>query len=57
MTLLNATDNSNYRYAIGVHDYSGSNGLFGSSKAKIEVSNGTTSIASTLPTSDLPNGR
>lgn len=56
VTLLNATDNSNYRYAIGVHDYSGSNGLFGSSKAKIEVSNGTTSIASTLPTSDLPNG-
>ena len=48
MTLQNAVNNADYLYAIGVHDYSGSGG-FGSSQAKIEVTNGTTSFTKTLP--------
>ena len=57
MTLQNAVDNADYLYAIGVHDYSGNDGLFGTSKAQISVTNGTTNIYETLPVSDVSAGR
>ena len=50
-------DNADYLYAIGVHDYSGNDGLFGSSQAQISVTNGTTNISETLPISDVSAGR
>ena len=57
VTLQNAVDNADYLYAIGVHDYSGVDGLFGTSQAQISVTNGTTTFSETLPISDVSAGR